>query len=300
MEVPLGRHLFLAHHASAEHLDERLRAVGASLWMWLLLRHALQADGPSQRELADLMRIEAPTLVRHLDKLEEQGLVERRRDERDRRIIRVYATPAGSERFEEFHAVVCRADDELRAALGGARLRDAEPGTGEGRGVLHRRRRRHGGARARGRRGRERNHDDPIHDDRSDDDVTTTRTPGVTTAPPAQASSNGADDRVIVTEQLTKVYPGDIRAVDNLDLAVRRGEIFGLLGPNGAGKTTTVGMLTTRVIPTSGRRVRRRHRRGRAPDGRQAGDRRRRRRRTRSTARSTSRRTSTSTAATSA
>jgi ABC-2 type transport system ATP-binding protein len=38
-----------------------------------------------------------------------------------------------------------------------------------------------------------------------------------------------------------------------LDLAVQEGEIFGLLGPNGAGKTTTVGMLTTRVIPTSGR-----------------------------------------------
>ncbi len=41
-------------------------------------------------------------------------------------------------------------------------------------------------------------------------------------------------------------------AVDSLDLEVARGEIFGLLGPNGAGKTTTIGMLTTRVIPTSG------------------------------------------------
>jgi ABC-2 type transport system ATP-binding protein len=40
--------------------------------------------------------------------------------------------------------------------------------------------------------------------------------------------------------------------VDELDLGVRPGEIFGLLGPNGAGKTTTVGMLTTRVVPTSG------------------------------------------------
>ncbi len=58
---------------------------------------------------------------------------------------------------------------------------------------------------------------------------------------------------VIRTEQLTKVYPGDIRAVDELTLSVCRGEIFGLLGPNGAGKTTTAGMLTTRVIPTSGR-----------------------------------------------
>jgi len=52
---------------------------------------------------------------------------------------------------------------------------------------------------------------------------------------------------------LTKVYPGDIRAVDQLDLEVEAGEIFGLLGPNGAGKTTTAGMLTTRVIPTDGR-----------------------------------------------
>ena len=60
-------------------------------------------------------------------------------------------------------------------------------------------------------------------------------------------------DVVIRTEQLTKVYPGDIVAVDHLDLDVHAGEIFGLLGPNGAGKTTTAGMLTTRVIPTGGR-----------------------------------------------
>src|SRR6188768_722444 len=60
------------------------------------------------------------------------------------------------------------------------------------------------------------------------------------------------DDVVIRTEQLTKVYPGGLKAVDELDLEVHQGEIFGLLGPNGAGKTTTAGMLTTRVIPTSG------------------------------------------------
>jgi ABC-2 type transport system ATP-binding protein len=58
---------------------------------------------------------------------------------------------------------------------------------------------------------------------------------------------------VIRTSGLTKVYPGtDFKAVDNLDLMVNRREIFGLLGPNGAGKTTTAGMLTTRVVPTSG------------------------------------------------
>ncbi|MDA8034779.1 MAG: ATP-binding cassette domain-containing protein [Actinomycetota bacterium] len=59
---------------------------------------------------------------------------------------------------------------------------------------------------------------------------------------------------IIHTEQLTKVYPrAEVASVDRLDLDVTAGEIFGLLGPNGAGKTTTAGMLTTRVVPTSGR-----------------------------------------------
>jgi ABC-2 type transport system ATP-binding protein len=62
------------------------------------------------------------------------------------------------------------------------------------------------------------------------------------------------ESSIIHTEELTKVYPGmDQPAVDRLNLDVRVGEIFGLLGPNGAGKTTTAGVLTTRVIPTSGR-----------------------------------------------
>ncbi len=63
----------------------------------------------------------------------------------------------------------------------------------------------------------------------------------------------GDPGEVIRTVALTKVYAGtDFAAVDSLDLSVLGGEIFGLLGPNGAGKTTTAGMLTTRVIPTSG------------------------------------------------
>jgi ABC-2 type transport system ATP-binding protein len=68
-----------------------------------------------------------------------------------------------------------------------------------------------------------------------------------------QAVSGEKDTAIIHTIDLTKRYSGtDFNAVDSLNLQVGPGEIFGLLGPNGAGKTTTVGMLTTRVIPTSG------------------------------------------------
>jgi ABC-2 type transport system ATP-binding protein len=58
-------------------------------------------------------------------------------------------------------------------------------------------------------------------------------------------------EKVITTEKLTKRY-GSITAVENLDLEIFKGEIFGLLGPNGAGKTTTILMLLGLTEPTSG------------------------------------------------
>ncbi len=57
---------------------------------------------------------------------------------------------------------------------------------------------------------------------------------------------------VIRTENLTKKY-GKITAVEELNLSIEEGEIFGLLGPNGAGKTTLISMLCTILKPTSGR-----------------------------------------------
>lgn len=55
----------------------------------------------------------------------------------------------------------------------------------------------------------------------------------------------------IVVNKLTKKY-GDFKAVDAVDLSIRKGELFGLLGPNGAGKSTTISMLATILSPTSG------------------------------------------------
>ncbi|MCX6000641.1 MAG: ATP-binding cassette domain-containing protein [Chloroflexi bacterium] len=57
---------------------------------------------------------------------------------------------------------------------------------------------------------------------------------------------------VIQTQSLSKVYSGNIKAVDGIDFEVNAGEIFAFLGPNGAGKTTTIKMLNTLILPTSG------------------------------------------------
>ncbi|MEA1977055.1 MAG: ABC transporter ATP-binding protein [Chloroflexota bacterium] len=57
---------------------------------------------------------------------------------------------------------------------------------------------------------------------------------------------------MIVTKGLTKRF-GDVLAVDDLNMDIRPGEIFGFLGPNGAGKTTTIRMLSALISPTSGK-----------------------------------------------
>jgi ABC-2 type transport system ATP-binding protein len=57
----------------------------------------------------------------------------------------------------------------------------------------------------------------------------------------------------IETEKLTKSYGRKARGIEEVDLAVEEGEVFGFLGPNGAGKTTTVRTLLGFLRPTGGR-----------------------------------------------
>ena len=57
---------------------------------------------------------------------------------------------------------------------------------------------------------------------------------------------------MIKIKNLSKVF-GSFPAVDDLNLEISRGELFGFLGPNGAGKTTTIRMLTGLLRPTRGR-----------------------------------------------
>ena len=60
------------------------------------------------------------------------------------------------------------------------------------------------------------------------------------------------DDAILRLRGLTKIYDGRFTALDNVDLDIRKGEIFALLGPNGAGKTTLIGAVCGLVNPTAG------------------------------------------------
>ncbi|WP_425617633.1 ABC transporter ATP-binding protein [Anatilimnocola sp. NA78] len=78
------------------------------------------------------------------------------------------------------------------------------------------------------------------------------------TLPATPARPATTNEVVIETRTLTKVYKdfwgrSKVRALNALDLEIRRGEIFGLLGPNGSGKSTTIKLVLGLLFPTNGR-----------------------------------------------
>jgi DNA-binding MarR family transcriptional regulator len=75
--------------------DRRVRRLGFTRSQWLVLRRLGIQPGASQVELADLLEVEKATAGRLIDRLEANGWVERRADEFDRRINRIYMTKRG-------------------------------------------------------------------------------------------------------------------------------------------------------------------------------------------------------------
>ena len=117
MDEPLGRQLATAGRVVQDRFDGGLARHGSSLATWMVRRSAAREEGLSQRELATRVRVEGPTLVRHLDRMEQDGLVVRRRDERDRRVVRVCLTEAGRARHAELRVVAADLDGQLRSLL---------------------------------------------------------------------------------------------------------------------------------------------------------------------------------------
>lgn len=118
MDVPLGKSLANTFKALREYMDARMAEHGGSMATWLVLHHAFEAPDLSQSHLAARLDIEAPTLVRHLDRLEADGFLERRRDARDRRVVRIRLTAAGQEAETRLRSIAAAVNAELRELLG--------------------------------------------------------------------------------------------------------------------------------------------------------------------------------------
>jgi MarR family transcriptional regulator for hemolysin len=106
MDSPELQAAFTAELASANRklralVDERARDMGLTLSRARLLMQLAKADGPIQSDLAGLLDIEQPTLVRLLDGLERTGMIERRAAEGDRRARRVFLTPVARAQAED-------------------------------------------------------------------------------------------------------------------------------------------------------------------------------------------------------
>jgi MarR family transcriptional regulator for hemolysin len=102
-------------------LDERLRPLGLSQARWMVLLHlSKRGDGVVQKELAEWLGIEGPTLVRILDRMTEDGWIERRESSTDRRAKTVHLT--------ERSCAVIKQITKVAAQLRGELLADINPG----------------------------------------------------------------------------------------------------------------------------------------------------------------------------
>lgn len=115
----LGRLLGRTHKIVRAWGDRLLEPYDATVTEWIVLHHISAAEPPglSQIELARHSDMGGPALVRHLDRLEADGIVERRRDAEDRRIMRVALTSLGTDRYRELRQVMEEADRRLRDQL---------------------------------------------------------------------------------------------------------------------------------------------------------------------------------------
>jgi MarR family transcriptional regulator, transcriptional regulator for hemolysin len=113
--------LHVVAHAWRNELDRRLRPLGFSHSRWLLLLHLSRHDGCTQRELAQHMGIEAATLVRQVDHMEQEGLLKRSGSQTDRRVKHLHLSPAGKKAVEHIRS---NAADLRKEILSGSSKKD--------------------------------------------------------------------------------------------------------------------------------------------------------------------------------
>ena len=123
---PIGLHLARTARSVSRAFDDALAQAGGSVPVWLVLISLKSQQVRNQRELAEAVGIREATLTHHLNSMDEQGLITRRRDPANRRVHRVELTEAGEATFQRLRGAATAFDQRLRAGLSGDEVSQLE------------------------------------------------------------------------------------------------------------------------------------------------------------------------------
>ena len=114
---PIGLHLAGGARVISRAFDEALAGAGGSLPVWLVLLNLKARRPANQRELAEAVGVTEATLTHHLNAMDTEGLITRRRDTTNRRIHVVELTEAGEETFHRLRGTAVAFDQRLRQGI---------------------------------------------------------------------------------------------------------------------------------------------------------------------------------------
>jgi MarR family transcriptional regulator, transcriptional regulator for hemolysin len=115
--VPIGLQLSRTAKAVSRAFDDALANAGGSLPMWLVLVSLMARQHGAQRDLAEAVGVEAPTLTHHLNRMEAAGLLTRTRHPNNRRVHRVELTKEGVATFHRLRGAAHAFDQQLRKGI---------------------------------------------------------------------------------------------------------------------------------------------------------------------------------------
>ena len=123
---PIGLHLARTARSVSRAFDDALAEAGGSVPVWLVLISLKSQQMRNQRELAEAVGIREATLTHHLNAMDEQGLITRRRDPANRRVHQVELTEAGEAAFQRMRGAATAFDQRLRSGLSGDEVSQLE------------------------------------------------------------------------------------------------------------------------------------------------------------------------------
>ena len=117
--TPIGLNLARTARLVSRTFDDALAQAGGSVPRWLVLISLKTQPVRNQRELAEAVGIREATLTHHLNSMDEEGLITRRRDPANRRVHLVELTEAGEAAFQRMRGAATAFDQRLRSGLSG-------------------------------------------------------------------------------------------------------------------------------------------------------------------------------------